>query len=147
MNTIKEIKLDQTNWLEVTFIDENDKEIHCESFGDSDEYQVLVLQRCNELNVVVTKELETILLEQKNKRKVFTPEELAEIAKLDKISANNSSIQEAKNYLTSTDFYMTVDKYASLTTERQVELTTKRAEARELINTLEAELILLQGVE
>ena len=51
-------------------------------------------------------------------------------------------IQEAKNYLTSTDFYMTVDKYATLTAERQVELTTKRAEARELINTLEAELIL-----
>lgn len=54
-------------------------------------------------------------------------------------------IQEALAYLASTDFYMTVDKYASLTTERQVELTTNRAKARELINTLEAELILLQG--
>lgn len=51
-------------------------------------------------------------------------------------------INEAKTYLISTDYYMTVDKYATLTSERQVELTTKRAEARELINTLE---ILLQG--
>lgn len=51
-------------------------------------------------------------------------------------------LNESKTYLISTDYYMTVDKYATLTSERQVELTTKRAEARELINTLE---ILLQG--
>lgn len=63
-----------------------------------------------------------------------------------KIYELDIKIQEAKNYLASTDYYMNVDKYATLTTERQVELTTKRAEARELINTLEAEL-LLQGVK
>lgn len=51
-----------------------------------------------------------------------------------------NKINEAKAYLTSTDFYMTVDKYAELDESRKVELTTKRAEARELINTLEAEL-------
>lgn len=55
-------------------------------------------------------------------------------------------IAEAKAYLASTDFYMTVDKYTELDEARKVELTTKRAEARELINTLEAELIILQGV-
>ena len=53
----------------------------------------------------------------------------------------SSQIQEAKAYLTSTDFYMTVDKYAELNETRKVELTTKREEARELINTLEAELV------
>ena len=42
---------------------------------------------------------------------------------------------------------MTVDKYTELDEARKVELTTKRAEARELINTLEAELITLQGVK
>ena len=52
----------------------------------------------------------------------------------------NTQIAEAKAYLSSTDFYMTVDKYAELDEARKVELTTKRAEARELINTLEAEL-------
>ena len=56
-------------------------------------------------------------------------------------------IAEAKSYLASTDFYMTVDKYAELDEARKVELTTKRAEARELINTLEAELITLQGAK
>lgn len=52
----------------------------------------------------------------------------------------NTQIAEAKAYLSSTDFYMTVDKYAELDEARKVELTAKRAEARELIDTLEAEL-------
>lgn len=68
----------------------------------------------------------------------FTYEELAQ-------QELNKKIQEAKAYLASTDFYMTVDKYTELDEARKVELTTKRAEARELINTLEAELITLQG--
>lgn len=63
----------------------------------------------------------------------FTEEEL-------KIKVINTQIAEAKVYLVSTDFYMTVDKYAELDEARKVELTTKRAEARELINTLETEL-------
>ena len=63
----------------------------------------------------------------------FTEEEL-------QITSINKQIQEAKTYLASTDFYMTVDKYVELDEARKVELTTKRAEARELINTLEAEL-------
>ena len=60
----------------------------------------------------------------------FTPEELAEQARLEKVF-------EAKSYLASTDFYMTVDKYATLTEERKAELTQLRAEARVLINELE----------
>lgn len=63
----------------------------------------------------------------------YTEEEL-------QITSINKQIQEAKTYLVSTDFYMTVDKYAELDEARKVELTTKRAEAREVINTLEAEL-------
>ena len=63
----------------------------------------------------------------------FTEEDL-------QITSINKQIQEAKTYLASTDFYMTVDKYAELSEARKVELTTKRAEARELINTLEDEL-------
>ena len=66
----------------------------------------------------------------------FTEEEL-------QITSINKQIQEAKTYLASTDFYMTVDKYAELDEARKVELTTKRAEAREVINTLEAELTVI----
>ena len=39
---------------------------------------------------------------------------------------------------------MAVDKYAELNETRKVELTTKRAEAREVINTLEAELATIE---
>lgn len=49
---------------------------------------------------------------------------------------NDNKILIAKKYLQSTDFYMTVDKYATLTEEKKEELITKRAEARELINSL-----------
>ena len=68
---------------------------------------------------------------------IKTYEEKQEEIRLQEI---NTQITEAKAYLTSTDFYMTVDKYAELDEARKVELTTKRVEARELINTLEAEL-------
>lgn len=39
-------------------------------------------------------------------------------------------IQEAKAYLASTDFKMTVDYYATLTAGQQLDLTNLRAEAR-----------------
>ena len=68
----------------------------------------------------------------------FTKEEL-------QLTSINKQIQEAKIYLATTDFYMTVDKYAELDEVRKVELTTKRAEAREVINTLEAELTTIGG--
>ena len=82
MNKIKEIKLDQTNWLEVTIVNDNNEIIHCESFGDSDEYQALVMQRCSEFGVELSEDNLSILLEQKSKRKVLTEEELAEINRL-----------------------------------------------------------------
>lgn len=147
MNKIKEIKLDETNWLEITIINEDDEIIHCESFGDSDEYQALVMQRCSEFGVELSEDNLSLIEEQKAKRKVLTKEEIAEINRLAAINELKNKIQEAKTYLASTDFYMTVDKYATLTADKQLELTTKRAEARELINTLEAELIILEGAK
>ena len=53
----------------------------------------------------------------------FTEAELAQ-------QAVDKKIAEAKAYLASTDFKMTVDYYATLTVEQQEELTVKRAEAR-----------------
>ena len=46
-------------------------------------------------------------------------------------------VQEAKAYLASTDFKMTVDYYGTLTEAEQVQLTQLRAEAREFIRTNE----------
>lgn len=63
-------------------------------------------------------------------------------AKEDKYKSTvDYKINAAKSYLASTDFYMTVDKYETLTAEKQIELKSKRAEARALINSLELELM------
>lgn len=81
MNKISSIILDQTNWLEVTLVNVVDKVetvIHCESFGDSNEYQELLRQRLVELNVETTQELESILEEQVSKRHIPTEEEIVE---------------------------------------------------------------------
>lgn len=51
---------------------------------------------------------------------------------------NDTKLQEAYKYLSDTDYCFTVDKYAQLTEDRKIELETKRQEARDLINTLEA---------
>lgn len=102
MITIKSIILDQTNWIEITWakveritlpqeeleddmadlrlkIQEVETVIHCESFGDSDEYQELLKERCIEFDVELSDELIEILAEQKSKRHNPTEEELAEI--------------------------------------------------------------------
>ena len=79
MNTIKEIKLDQTNWIELTITDENNVAIHCESFGDVDDYTELLRQRCLEFGVELREEHLAILAEQKSKRHIPTEYELAAI--------------------------------------------------------------------
>ncbi len=81
MITIKQFKLTNTNWLEASWVD-NEKEIHCEFFGDSDEYQDLLKQRCIEFGVELSEDNLSILAEQKNKRKVLTEAELTELARL-----------------------------------------------------------------
>lgn len=78
MNKIKSIILDQTNWLEVNIENEEGILIHCESFGDSDEYQELLRQRLVEFEVDATQELEDVLQEQVSKRYIPTEEEIAE---------------------------------------------------------------------
>lgn len=78
MNKIKSITLDQTNWLEINIGNEEGIIVHCESFGDSDEYHELLRQRLVELNVETTQELESILEEQVSKRHIPTEEVIAE---------------------------------------------------------------------
>ena len=78
MNKIKSIILDQTNWLEVNIENEEGAIIHCESFGDSDEYQELLRQRLVEFEVEATTELEDMLQKQVSKRHIPTEEEIAE---------------------------------------------------------------------
>ena len=66
------------------------------------------------------------LLEGNTPEPEFTDIELAQ-QELD------TQIQEAKTYLASTDFKMTVDYYATLTTLKQDALVLARAEARNFL--------------
>ena len=68
----------------------------------------------------------------------FTKEEL-------QITSINKQIQEAKTYLTSTAWY--VERLNDPSSDKAIpeEVLTKRVEARELINTLEAELTTIGG--
>lgn len=49
----------------------------------------------------------------------------------------DENISIALKYLSDTDFYFTIDKYATLSEERIAELTQKRAEARAVVNAAE----------
>ena len=62
-------------------------------------------------------------LEESIKNSILTPEQ--ELA---------NKVQEYKAYLLATDYKMTVDYFATLSEELQVEFTTKRQEAREFIS-------------
>lgn len=149
MNKIKSLILDQTNWLEVNIENDEGVIIHCESFGDSDEYQELLRQRCVEFKTEITQDLEDKLLEQKEKRYVPTQDEIDEANRQKLIADLTQQIELAKNELASLDWInskytrevqvlhtMTSEEYNSkYQTEytRMVELVT-------LINELEVEL-------
>lgn len=140
MNKIKSIILDQTNWLEVNIENEEGTIIHCESFGDSDEYQELLRQRLQEFEVESTEELENILQEQVSKRYIPTPEEVAAQKEEEARRLLERQITEAKQYLADTGWYIERLNDPSSSKAIPEEVLTKRAEARKLINTLEVEL-------
>ena len=62
---------------------------------------------------------------------MYQPQELQDALDALKLEEDKATqIAEAKEYLTSTDFYFTVDKYATLSEDRKLELNKLRAEAR-----------------
>jgi hypothetical protein len=69
----------------------------------------------------------------------MTPISLEEIESLNKAkqdeykSSQEYKINEAKSYLLSTDYKMTVDYFATLTAEQQDDLIKLRAEARQFL--------------
>lgn len=116
--------LDKTNWLEATWV-EDDKQIYCESYSGHSEHIAMLRAKSKELNTSL-KEFEP-LIKQCQDSFVYPNDE--EIAK----EQLEHKINEAKAYLLSTDYKMTVDYFATLSKEIQDELILKRNEAREFI--------------
>ena len=144
METIKlNITIDK-DWLEatwtkeVTTINEIEKDgklvqeesvtteqIHCESFSGHREHITLLRAKAKEFNTSL-KEFEPLIKECEDAFIYPTDKEIAK-------EELNNKIQEAKIYLASTDYKMTIDYFATLTKEIQDELILKRAESRDFI--------------
>ena len=149
MSKIKNLILDQTNWLEVNIENEEGVVIHCESFGDSDEYQELLRQRLQEFEVESTGELENILQKQKEKRYIPTQAEVDEANRQKLIDDLTQQIETAKKELYSLDwinskYIREVQVLYTMTSEEfhlkyQVEYA-RMVELVTLINELEVEL-------
>lgn len=118
------IILDETNWLEATWL-ENETQIHCESFSGHKEHIALLRAKSKEFNTSL-EEFEPLIKQCEDSFIYPTDEEIAKEELKNKIA-------ESKAYLSSTDYKMTVDYFATLSKEIQDELILKRNEAREFI--------------
>ena len=114
----------ENNWLEATWL-ENEIQIYCESFSGHKEHIDMLRAKAKEFNTSL-KEFEP-LIKQCQDSFIYPTDE--EIAKEDLIN----KINEAKAYLLSTDYKMTVDYFSTLSKDIQDELILKRNDAREFI--------------
>ena len=146
------LKLDETNWLEANWVEETitqvpvEKEtevdgdivketvledrvettqVWCESYSGHPEHIAMLRAKASEYGTELG-EYEEMIAECESKFVGASDEEIQA-----EITAN--LVQEAKNYLASTDYKMTVDYFATLGKDEQNELIAKRAEAREFI--------------
>ena len=112
------------DWLEATWL-ENEIQIYCESFSGHREHIAMLRAKAKELNTSLD-EFEPLIKQCEDSFVYPTDEEIAK-------EQLEHKINEAKAYLLSTDYKMTVDYFGSLSKEIQDELILKRAEAREFI--------------
>ena len=117
------IKL-ENNWLEATWL-EDETQIHCESYSGHKEHIAQLRAKAKDFNTSL-KEYEPLIKQCEDAFVYPTDEEIAKEELQHKIA-------EAKSYLSSTDYKMTVDYFATLTKDVQDELILKRSEARDFI--------------
>ena len=129
METIKlNITIDK-DWLEATWT-EDETVLHCESFSGHNEHIEMLKDKCLEFNTELTEEHKVIVNEISEAYIYPTEEEIV-------AEELTHKINEAKFYLANTDYKMTVDYFATLSEAEQIELTAKRAEAREFVRANE----------
>jgi hypothetical protein len=116
--------LDQTNWLEATWV-EDEIQVHCESYSGHPEHIAMLRAKALEFETSL-EDYEDLIAECEKNFIAPTEEEIqAEITL--------HLVNEAKNYLASTDYKMTVDYFATLDKVTQDELVAERQKAREFI--------------
>lgn len=112
------------DWLEATW--SNEDSVLCESFSGHKEHIDMLRAKCLEFGTELSEEDEVIITEISEAFVYPTEEQIA----AEKVQ---HQIQEAKNYLASTDYKMTVDYFATLEKAEQDNLIKLRAECREFI--------------
>lgn len=116
--------LDQTNWLEATWT-EDEIVIWCESYSGHKEHISMLRNKALEFETSL-EEFEELIAECEKNFIAPTEEEIqAEIT--------IHLVNEAKNYLASTDYKVTVDYFAALDKVTQDLLIAERQKAREFI--------------
>ena len=127
MITIKSlIKYDNANCIEVTWvetIEEVETVIHCQAYAD---VQMDMLRADAEKYGTSLEEYKELIAEVESNIVLPSEEEIQA-----EITAN--LVQEAKNYLASTDYKMTVDYFATLGKDEQDMLIAERQKARNFI--------------
>ena len=134
------LTLDNTNWLEATWVEEvitinevegekvESKEVNqlwCESYSGHPEHISMLRAKALEFETSL-EDYEDLIAECEKNFIAPTEEEIqAEITL--------HLVNEAKNYLASTDYKMTVDYFATLDKVTQDELIAERQKAREFI--------------
>lgn len=126
METIKLNITTDKYWLEATW-SEDGKQIHCESFSGHPEHIAMLRSKSSEYGTLL-EEYEDLIKQCEDSFVYPTEEEIAN-------ELLQNKIQEAKVYLLSTDYKMTVDYFATLTKDIQDELILKRNAAREFIRS------------
>lgn len=116
--------LDQYNWLEATWA-EDEIQVHCESYSGHPEHISMLRAKALEFETSL-EDYEDLIAECEDSFVYPTDEEIEK-------EELQHKINEAKSYLLSTDYKMTVDYFATLTKEIQDELVLKRNKAREFI--------------
>lgn len=131
------IILDQTNWLEATWVEEivtqvedgedivETTQVHCESYSGHKEHIAMLRAKALEFETSL-EDYEDLIAECEKNFIAPTEEEIQA-----EITVN--LVQEAKNYLSSTDYKMTIDYFATLSKEEQDSLVKERAEKREFV--------------
>lgn len=129
MIKIKSFILDETNWLEVTWVNENDEQIHCESYSGHPEHIAMLRAKALEFGTELD---EALITECVANFKYPTEEELAQ-------QELKAKIAEAKAYLASTDWvepYL-IKHYTGLEVleadSNKFVIEAKRSEARAFI--------------
>ena len=102
--------------------------LHCESFSGHNEHIEMLEDKCIEYGTELTEE-QTLIVKEVQEAFVYPTEEEIQAEEI------KHKVNEAKFYLSSTDYKMTIDYFATLSKEEQDDLIAKRAEAREYIRS------------